>query len=194
MGIFHYNGKCALIALSLLVNFNLKAQDNIEPVEIRSLTKIRFTFFGVGLEREQKIGPILSIYLGASISTVYLFEPTYLKGRAPDVFNLQSVLGYSPVFYTGIRKYYDLNERQKDKKKTLNNSANYIGLQIGAIPSIEINHYKTSFNMSLVPHWGMQRSLGKKANFEFALGPAIRTNFDVLRVVPFSKIGFSVLL
>ena len=194
MGIFHYNGKWALIALSLLVNLSLKAQDDIKPVEIKSLTKARLTFFGVGLEREQKINPILSIYLGASIATVYLFEPVYLRGRAPDVFNLPSVLGYSPVFYTGIRKYYNLNQRQKDKKKTINNSANYTGLQIGAIPPIEINHYETSFNVSLVPHWGMQRSLGKKTNFEFALGPAIRTNFDVLRVVPFSKIGFSVLL
>lgn len=118
----------------------------------------------------------------------------YLRGKAPDVLNLQSILGYSPVFYSGIRKYYDFNERQKNKRRTLNNSANYIGLHIGGIPPIKINYYKTSFNISLIPQWGMQRSLGKKANFEFALGPAIRTNFDVLRVVPFSKVGFSLLL
>lgn len=66
MGIFLCNGKWILITLSLLVNLNLKAQDSIKPIEIKSLTKIRLTFFGVGLERE-KIRP----------TTIYIFRCKY---------------------------------------------------------------------------------------------------------------------
>lgn len=185
------------IALSFLICPILKAQYAAKPEDINSLTKIRLTFFGAGLEREQRIKSSTTIHIGASISSIYLFEPKYLPGgRAPDIPTLEAAIGYSPIFYVGLRTYYNLSERKKASKRTLNNSANYFGFKIDAIPSyISIsNKYKTLFAMSVAPHWGMQRSLGKRANFELSLGPALKTNFEVVRVVPFSKLGFSFIL
>lgn len=185
------------IALLLLICPNLKAQDGIKPVEIKSLTKIRLTLFGFGLEREQKIGSFTSIYTGASISAVFPFENHYLgAGRAPDIPVLNNILAITPVFYTGFRQYYDLSERKENSKKTINNSANYIGFKIDAIPPTTSpnGEYKALFAMSLAPHWGMQRSLSEKLNFEFAAGPALKTDFEVVRIVPFSKVGLTFLL
>ncbi len=185
------------IALSFFICPKLRAQDAAKPEEIKSLTKIRLTLFGAGIEREQKIKSSTTINFGASISSIYLFEPEYLPGgRAPDIPTFEASIGYSPIFYVGLRTYYNLSERKKAGKKTLNNSANYFGFKLDAIPSYvsSSNGYKTRFAMSLAPHWGIQRSLGKRTNIELSLGPAFKTNFEVVRVVPFSKIGFSFLL
>ncbi|MBC7615884.1 MAG: hypothetical protein H7202_07445 [Pedobacter sp.] len=185
------------IALLLLICPALKAQEIAKPVEIKSLTKIRLTSFGAGLEREQKIDSLHSIYVGASISAVFPFESRYLGvGRAPDIPLLNNVLAITPVFYTGFRRYYNLSERKENSKKTINNSANYFGCKIDAIPPTTSPNgkYKTLFAMSLAPHWGMQRSLGEKVNFEFTFGPAIKTDFETVRIVPFSKTGFTFLL
>ncbi len=183
------------IALLLLVNHELKAQDETKHAEIKSLTKIRLTLFGAGFEREQKIGPLKSVYFGGSISSIYLFEPKYLgNGRAPDAANFAALLGVAPVFYTGFRKYFNLTEREKNNKKTINNSADYLGLHLSVTAPYHQNKYKTKFAVSLAPQWGMQRSLSKKVNFEFAFGPAVKTDFEATRIVPFSKLGFTFLL
>ncbi len=207
MEIFHFNRGIQMkskdtiviftIALLFLICPILKAQEDNKPVEIKSLTKIKLTFFGAGIEREQKISPLNSVYAGASYQAIFLFEPVYLgNGRAPDIPSFDSLLGLTPVFYTGFRKYTDLNERKSKNKKTRNNSGNYFGMELDAFASIKSNNgkYKTSFAMSFAPQWGMQRSLTPKANFEFALGPAIKTNFEAAKLLLFGRLGFSFLL
>ncbi len=193
--------KAAIIILStillVLASLIVNAQDHTKPDEIKSLTKVRLTFFGVGLEHERKISAVKSIYVGASFSTIFPFEDQYLlNGREPDIPTFDNVLAISPVFYTGFRKYYNITERKVNGKKTINNSANYTGFKLDAIlPTTSINRkYRNPFAMSVAAHWGIQRSLSEKVNFELALGPALKTDFTVIRVVPFSKVGFSFLL
>lgn len=191
-----FNIDIFIIAFLLLSSASLKAQDVNDSVEIKSLTKFRLTLFGVGLEREQKIGPLKSIYVGASFSTIFPFESHYLRGgRAPDILILNNALAVTPVFYTGFRSY-NFSKRKEKNKKTLNNSGNYVGLHLSVIPPAKSPNgdYKTFLAMSLAPHCGIQRSLSKKSNFEFAFGLAVKTDFEVTRLVPFSKTGLSFLL
>lgn len=187
-----------LVATSLLLLIcpKLKAQDSASFIEIKSLTKIKLTFIGVAVEREQKVSPLTSIYIGASLNSVFLFDPVYVGSRGPDILDLEALLGIGPVFYAGFRKYSNLNERKNTNKKTVNNSANYLGLEISGITPMESPNakYKTTFTMSLAPHWGMQRSLAKKVNFECAFGPSIKTNFETTGISIFGKIGLSFLL
>ncbi|RYG01114.1 MAG: hypothetical protein EOO07_34600 [Chitinophagaceae bacterium] len=180
----------------LLAGPFLKAQDNTNPTAIKSLTKIRLTLFGVGVEREQKIAPLKSVYVGASYSAIFPFESRYLRaGRAPDIPMLNNILAVTPVFYAGFRSY-NFTKRKEKNKNTANNSADYVGFKVdGILPSKSPNgDYKTLFAMSVAAHWGMQRSLSKKLNFEFAFGPAIKTDFEATRFVPFSKLGLTFLL
>lgn len=192
--------KALLILFSsfILNSYQLKAQNNVEinnPTTIQSLSKSRLTFLGFGLEREQKITKLSTIYLGISIDAVFPFEAHYKPNRS-DVLSLNSFIGFSPIIYTGFRKYYNLIQRAKNKRKTMNNSAEYFGVEVDAIAPInsEKGEYKTLWTMSFAPQWGIQRSLLEKVNFEFTLGPAIKTNFETTKLFPFGRLGLSFLL
>jgi hypothetical protein len=187
-----YSTVIILFLSIILGNYELKAQN--DPTTVQSLSKIRITLVGFGLEREQKITKQSTLYLGISIDAVFPFEPDYKPNRS-DALSLNSFIGLPPVIYTGFRKYYNLIQRAKNKRKTTNNSAEYFGLEVDAITPInsEEGEYKTLWTMSFSPQWGIQRSLSEKVNFEFTLGPAIKTNFETTKLLPFGRLGLSFL-
>jgi len=193
-----YNRNAVKIFLFLLIilgSQNSLAQDNLSPTTIKSLNKVKLTFLGIGLERERKIGKLSSIYAGVSMDAVFPFEADYRPNRS-DALSLGSFIAFTPIIYSGFRKYYNLVDRSKDNRKTKNNSAEYFGFEIDAIAPIdsEEGEFKTSWTMSFAPQWGLQRNISKNTNLEFTLGPALKTNFDKTKIFPFGRFGLSFLL
>lgn len=100
-----------------------------------------------------------------------------------------------PVPGTSInyRYYYNLDKRAAQQKNTVKNSANYIGLDFGAIfPRMFNENNQYDYQLMITPNWGVQRNQNKNGNFEFAIGPALVINpYEVLLGVGL-KVGASI--
>jgi hypothetical protein len=77
----------------------------------------------------------------------------------------------TPIMRVEPRYYYNYLKRAEKNKKTINNSANYLSLSADY-------QFGTSFGsnahalhaFSLIPKWGLKRTIGNHFIFEFAAG------------------------
>ena len=194
----NYSRVIWIIVLILNTHTLVIAQDSVKLANITtisSLTKIKLTFLGIGLEREQKIGRLTTAYAGLSMDVVFPFEPKYKPNRS-DALSLWSFVGITPIMYSGIRRYYNLQKRAKNNRNTMNNSSEYFGIEINALSPITSTEgeYNTLWTFSFAPNWGIQRSLSKRVSIDLTLGPALKTNLDVTKLFPFFRMGYSFLL
>ncbi len=178
--------------LYLLPFTQVNAQDM--ALKVKSLNKLKLYLTGVGAEREQKIATQATLYLGAAVESVVPFRPQGSDGDS-DVLGIDHSINFAPVLYFGFRNYYNLKDRNKKRRTTINNSAGYFGFEYDLIAPILINHrYKTKYVSSISPIWGFQKNLSKHFNLELAIGPSFQTDFSYSRVSAFAKFGFSFLL
>lgn len=188
------------LLICLAIFGKAKAQDSTkveQPTEVKSLNKIRLTLLGLGYEREQKIGKLTTVYVGAGVAGTFLIEYNY---NYMDGGETKTYFDLAPNMYAGIRKYYNFENRIKKGKKTINNAANYFGLDVSSyfsplIKSGKVSQYNVvDWEIGITPHWGFQRSIGKKTNFELSLGPNLRINKYQTYYGVDGRIGFTFLL
>lgn len=79
-----------------------------------------------------------------------------------------------PVFTAEPRWYYNLKRREKKSKRIDGNSGNFISLKGSYRPDwFVISNYdnvNSISEMSIIPTWGIRRSIGKHFNYETGLG------------------------
>jgi hypothetical protein len=188
------------LLICLAIFGKAKAQDSTkveQPTEVKSLNKIRLNLLSLHYEREQKIGKLTTVYGGAGLAGTFLIEYNYNYMAGSET---RTYFDLAPNAYAGIRKYYNFENRIKKGKKTINNASNYFGLDVATYFSPffkggNINQYNViDFEIGITPQWGIQRSIGKKTNFELSLGPTIRINKYETYFGVDGRIGFSFLL
>ncbi len=85
-----------------------------------------------------------------------------------------TIYSFTPIVRAEPRYYYNFNRRIEKGKKTVYNAANYFALTAQYLfkPFITTNSpYRTyQGEASLVPKWGIKRTIGQRFNFEFAFG------------------------
>lgn len=192
----------AIKTLSVLLIFlaifgKTKAQDSTkveQPAEVKSLHKIRLNLLGVGYEREQKVGKTTSVYFGAGAEGAFIYQTELtmdnnynLSARTETNFKVY------PSLNAGFRHYYNFNRRIKKGKRTINNSAGYVGLDVLAIIPTQSNTLYGS-QINIMPQWGFQTYVGRKVNFELSLGPLAAINKTDTYYGIGGRIGFSFLL
>jgi hypothetical protein len=95
-------------------------------------------------------------------------EGGLLIGDAVDYFILTPTLRLEP------RYYYNFNRRVNDGKKTSYNAANYFALTLMIIPNLfsisNVSGLEYQRGFSLIPKFGIKRTVGQRMNFEFAIG------------------------
>ena len=109
-----------------------------------------------------------------------------------DRFTLNSEIGYEGGFFGGSRHennfnyissmslsvepryYYNVARRIRKGKRVRNNSANFISVEIFAVPdwltSSNANNVNVVKTFGVVPKYGLNRSISEHLNFEFAIG------------------------
>jgi len=187
----------SVLLIFLAIFGKAKAQDSIkveQPTEVKSLNKIRLTLLGLSYEREQKVGKTTSVYFGAGAVGAFLYQ-TELS--MDNNYNLSAHTETSfkvyPALNTGFRHYYNFNRRIKKGKRTINNSAGYVGLDVLAIIPTQSNTLYGS-QINIMPQWGFQTYVGKKINFELSLGPLAAINKADTYYGIGGRVGFSFLL
>lgn len=160
--------------ICLIIFGKVKAQDSAtvnQQTEVKSLNKIRSTLLGIAYEREQKIDKLATIYFSGDVSSAFAIRTDNfgIIAKTHTYFNVFPNVG------VGIRRYYNFEKRNKKGKSTINNAANYYGLDISAYfaPLLDTDYFGNG-EVEITPQWGYQRSLGKKINFELMLGPTVR--------------------
>ena len=79
-----------------------------------------------------------------------------------------------PVITVEPRWYYNLEKRQSKSKNISGNSGNFVSLQTNYHPNwFVISNYDNlkTFNLiTVIPHWGIKRNVGKHFTYETAIG------------------------
>lgn len=86
----------------------------------------------------------------------------------------KSYFAFTPTIRAEPRYYYNFNRRVKLEKKTSYNAANYFALTVLYVPDLftisNVPGYEFQSGVALEPKWGIQRTIGKRFNFQFAFG------------------------
>jgi len=174
-----------------------KAQDSTkveQPTEVKSLNKIRLTLLGISYEREQKVGKTTSVYFGAGAEGAFIYQTEITIDNNYNIStHTKTDFKVYPALNAGFRHYYNFNRRIKKGKKTLNNNAGYVGLDVLAIIPTQSNTVY-GYQVNIMPQWGFQTAVGRKINFELALGPIAAINKTDTYYGIGGRIGFSFLL
>jgi hypothetical protein len=97
------------------------------------------------------------------------YEGGFLKGTNDKVDYV-----FTSVFSLEPRYYYNFDKRQEKNKETKNNSANYLGLEIFYVPDLLSSSNRKSIDvnksLSIIPKYGLRRSISDNLVFEFAFG------------------------
>jgi hypothetical protein len=194
--------KNAIKTLSILFMFltifgKAKAQDSTKvelPTEVKSLNKIRLNLLGVGYEREQKVGKTTSVYFGAGAEGAFIYQTEFTMDSNYNIsVHTETNFKVYPSLNAGFRHYYNFDRRIKKGKRTLNNSAGYVGLDVLTIIPTQSNTLYGS-QINIMPQWGFQTYVGRKINFELSLGPLAAINkIDTYYGIG-GRVGFSFLL
>ncbi|WP_199138305.1 hypothetical protein [Pedobacter sp. ASV12] len=177
-----------------------KAQDTVrtdQPTEVKSMNKISLNLFGITAEREQKVGRITTVNGGLGVFGTYVYGTAihYNSVTNQITFKKYNDFKFYPVVYGGIKHYYNFKQRIKKGKKTSNNGANYVGLDVmGVFPTLFEDDTLLSSQLNIAPRWGFQRRLGNKGTFEFGIGPAMAFAQGNTYYGATGKIAFSLLL
>jgi len=186
----------AILICSLSISKS-KAQDSTkvtQPIEVVSLNKIRLSLLGLNFEREQKVGKTTSVYFGGGAEGTFIYQTDiFFDNNFNFTTNTKSDFKIYPVLNAGFRHYYNFEKRVKKGRKTINNNAGYLGLDVlGVIPTESDTIY--GYQINVMPQWGFQTWIGRKINFKLALGPLVSlTKVDTYFNVG-GKLGFNFLL
>jgi hypothetical protein len=134
--------------------------------------KANVSLVGLGANLEHSIGEQTTINFEAGVNFGFSYSKSAVWG---------SNWGYilSPAVSGELRHYYGLRRRVARDKATRNNAGNFLSFTTGykALP-IWSKYINDSPVLYLVPAWGMQRSWGKRINFEARFGPAVKYTPD----------------
>lgn len=84
---------------------------------------------------------------------------------------------FTPIVSVEPRYYYNFNRRVERGKKTSYNASNYFAFTASYFfkPYVIINvpYVEYQSRASLIPKWGIKRTIGRRLNFEFAFGVGV---------------------
>jgi hypothetical protein len=134
-------------------------EDSSILYNLRSVLKLTLSW-NFGPEWEKKI---------TKTSSVILFAGPEL-GIAADGFSFSNAnvkWQIEPDVYAEYRNYYNLSRRNKQQKKTFNNSANFLFGRMETYLPVKNQNY---FNLLFIEGCGAQRCVSRKITVDFHLG------------------------
>lgn len=90
---------------------------------------------------------------------------------------------FTPTISIEPRYYYNLERRVKKGKNITTNSANYFSLKTNYNPDFFVisnyDNVKVNSHITVVPKWGLRRSIGSNFDFEISTGLGYTYDFEV---------------
>lgn len=178
-----------LILLQLLFLTSLPAFCQHEESMLKSSQlKANLVFLGASASYETRISPKNTLNFEASLNYGLAYSYSSSMGE-----NFGYTLG--PGISAEARHYYNLAKRVRLGKSTLNNSGNFLSLQLGyQFAPIDYNNIYANPFLSLTPAWGMQRRVGRRFSFEGVFGFSVQyetnSSLEVWNATPSIQLKF----
>ena len=161
----------------VLLSFIANAQDTqvVQKVSVeKSLNSIQVGLFSLSFQNETRLDRKITVRseIGLATGTSII--------EYPDGHNEKSFL-IVPFINLEPRWYHSLDRRSSLKKNTINNSANYISLFTTFVPSrkalVNTKDFEVAPFISIIPEYGLRRSIGKHFYWEGSVGVGYKHNF-----------------
>lgn len=164
----------AAALLSSLFTYNAIAQETETRASVeKSIIGVQAGPFGVWINYEFKLANQLSLRTEAGITTEYWYSGDRYNGKP----GINRGWSYNPIVTAEPRWYYNLNRRVKKDRDIKGNSGNFVSLPVSFhsdlffINTNEKNGASLDMNIiSIVPTWGIRRTIGKHFDYEAAIG------------------------
>ncbi|MCF6182514.1 hypothetical protein [Lutibacter sp.] len=96
--------------------------------------------------------------------------------------NINTVFVLTPTITIEPRFYYNLKKRSKKGKSILKNSANFLTLEFFYVPNLFVisntRNVSVANSLSIIPKWGIKRTIGKHFTYELGLGIGYYIDLD----------------
>jgi hypothetical protein len=156
--------KCLIVLYTILYASVVNAQQ--ASVE-KSISGVQLGFMSAWVYHEIRLADKFALRGEVGLGASYWYH------HSSTFFGTNSGNLLFPVFAVEPRFYYNMNRRSEKQKRTDNNSANFIALNVmldaGWIVASEYNVSSTGI-ISFIPTWGIRRNLGKHFDCELGLG------------------------
>jgi len=130
-----------------------------------SLHSLQTDLNGLFYVHERGLNEELTLRIEAGIKQAF---------RTRTIIPVINVYSLRPVVTIEPRYYYNLAKRAAKEKNTDNNSGNFVGFAASYEPDFVFNSDDNSVRgrsvLTLMPHWGIRRQLGRHFDFEFTAG------------------------
>jgi len=141
-------------------------------------------------QSQNKISVEKSIY-GIQIGTLGFWF--YNESKLTNTIALRSEIGLdaaainyffalAPTINAEPRFYYNLKKRSKKGKSIFRNSANFLALEFFYVPDLFVisnrRNVSVTNSLSIIPKWGIKRTIGKHFTYELGLGIGYYIDLD----------------
>ena len=142
------------------------AQDKDASLK-RYIVSADIGLFTASLNYERHLGGLFTVKTGFGVGVYF----------GQDLFSGNNYWEFTPIVIAEPRYYYNFNRRVQRGRKTSYNASNYVALTgsyfSNALVVSDINYHIRQSAFSLIPKWGIKRTVGKRMNFEFAIGSGL---------------------
>ena len=201
--------KYLLLAIGIFYSSTSFAQENVSVEDNLQQLKLSAIVPSLEYSLEKKISDKSVFEFKGGIGLGLEFSSSYIAvNDNKDYFNKYSAYSLYPIVQFGYKNYYNLNKRFSKGKIISNNSGNFFGVSLIAIPgsyvfekysdqfytngiAIKNKYYDKSFVLQLTPKWGINRNLNDKFSYNLDLGPTLGTDFDDVAYGLYLQTGFS---
>lgn len=161
----------------VLISFLSKAQETQEAQKVsveKSLNSVQLGLFSLSYQNETRLNRKITLRseIGFATGSSTLEYP---DGHTEKSFLIVPFINVEP------RWYHSLDRRSRLKKHTQNNSSNYISLLTTFVPSrmalVNTKDFEVAPFISIIPEYGLRRSIGKHFFWEGSIGVGYRHNF-----------------
>jgi hypothetical protein len=152
------------------------SQDNNTSLK-KEIVAVDIGLLGIWINYERHLGRLFTLK-----STLGLeFGFGNINGFVPDGYP-NNYYAFTPSVRVEPRYYYSFNRRVNLGKKTSYNASNYFAFTATYIPNLftisNVPDLGVQSGVSLIPKWGIKRTIGQRVNFEFAFGFGVVHFFD----------------
>ncbi|HTE02428.1 MAG TPA: hypothetical protein VK668_24230 [Mucilaginibacter sp.] len=170
-----------LLACLFIISVNARAQDTTSYLKAGQL-KANLNYLGGSLSYEAKISQSNTLYFDAGIGLGVTYQSTFYTNTGTTYYQY----AWRTALAAEFRHYYHFKYRSDNGKDIANNSSNFFALHSNYIfkPLSSSGNADHSSVVSLMPAWGIQRTIGKNFSFELELG--LQASYELTKYQPSS--------
>jgi|AntDeeMinimDraft_4_1070355.scaffolds.fasta_scaffold02873_3 hypothetical protein len=155
-----------IVVISILFCLQTNAQTKQTASVEESVWEIQTGFLGVWGYKETKLSNSIALRTEVGFDSDIFSSPYYERGRANFVM--------TPVITAEPRWYYNLSNRVEKGYDIDHNNGNFVSLDISFHPGIlvisNVDNLEVIPDLSIVPKWGIRRTLGRHFSYEVGIG------------------------